>query len=278
MLFSSLAAADVNTPSGPRPASSVTQVDSGQVISAASRARARALLQGGGPTDIRDQDQGSSPKSNLKSNEDGWITYSYWNVPQGSAIEKLTSRWQVPPAPLEKGGQLLYLFNSLVNAESTTILQPVLQWGISDAGGGEYWGVASWFVDLNGQTYHTPLVRVEPGQILSGTITHLNSTSKSTPGSLYVSQFDGIPGTTLVMQNIETLTLATETLEAYTVDDCLEYPHTRSTAFTGIDLVLSGNSAPLDWTGVNRVSNCGQHASLVSDSMNNGEVDLFYSP
>ena len=44
----------------------------------------------------------------------------------------------------------IFLFNGIQN--STSIYQPVLQWGPSAAGGGNFWTVASWYVDGAGGT------------------------------------------------------------------------------------------------------------------------------
>lgn len=53
------------------------------------------------------------------------------------------------------------MFSGIQN--STMIYQPVLQWGESAAGGGNYWGVASWYVDgQGGLALHSNLVRVNP--------------------------------------------------------------------------------------------------------------------
>jgi hypothetical protein len=77
----------------------------------------------------------------------GWIAYTYWNNGTGKSITSFKTRWVVPPAPVSNDGQLIYLFNGIQNyGYNYGILQPVLQWGASPAGGGSYWAVASWYV------------------------------------------------------------------------------------------------------------------------------------
>ena len=53
------------------------------------------------------------------------------------------------------------------------IYPPVLQWGPSAAGGGNYWAVASWYADgQGGQAFYSQLVQVSnPGDILVGIMT-----------------------------------------------------------------------------------------------------------
>jgi hypothetical protein len=77
----------------------------------------------------------------------GWIAYTYWNNGTGNSITSFETTWEVPPPPASDSGQLIYLFNGIQNYGSNYgILQPVLQWGTSPAGGGPYWAVASWYV------------------------------------------------------------------------------------------------------------------------------------
>src|SRR5262249_39312006 len=79
----------------------------------------------------------------------------------------LQATWKVPCAPRTVSGQLIYLFPAFQN--TSWIFQPVLQWGYSGAGGGDYWAVASWYADgLNGPAFHTDAVRVEVGDTLVG--------------------------------------------------------------------------------------------------------------
>lgn len=72
-------------------------------------------------------------------------------------------------------GETLYFFSSLQMSANNCIggggiLQPVLQYGISPAGGYAYWfSVASWFWSWAGQ-YHGPLTLVTPGDQITGLI------------------------------------------------------------------------------------------------------------
>lgn len=133
------------------------------------------------------------------------------------------------PTPATQKDQTIILFNGIqIYGDNFGILQPALQWGSSAAGGGPYWSIASWYVTSKGQAFHTPLVTVAIGQLLLGLMTLLG---KSGTKFIYDCEFRGIPGTTLPVQNITELLWCNETLEAYTLTQCSDYPSTDHTAF-----------------------------------------------
>ena len=202
----------------------------------------------------------------------GWISYAYWTNNTGRPMTRFSTQWVVPPAPATNHNQTIFLFNGIQN--STMIYQPVLQWGPSAAGGGAFWSVASWYVDgQGGPAFHTNLVRVNPGQVLTGVMWQTGH-----PGNLfnYNCEFTGIANTALPINNVEELTWNIETLEAYGCQQCSDYPNTNFTAFTGIDFQTSAGRPALNWTRVNQVTDCGQNARVVSNANPGGEVDIYY--
>jgi len=62
------------------------------------------------------------------------------------------------------------------NAAGVSIIQPVLQWGSSAAGGGQYWAIASWFVG-GAHTVYSDLKQVSSGDTIYGNMT-LDATSQ----------------------------------------------------------------------------------------------------
>ena len=70
----------------------------------------------------------------------GWVEASQWNVPLSSSdnIEEMLGLWYVPNNPSVNGG-LIYFFNGIEPSNFKYIQQPVLQYGVSPAGGGNYW-------------------------------------------------------------------------------------------------------------------------------------------
>jgi hypothetical protein len=98
----------------------------------------------------------------------GWVEASQENVWLGGSdnIDWMSGYFYVPNAPSVSGG-LIYIFNGIEPSSQDWILQPVLQYGSSPAGGGNYWGIASWLVGTGG-AWHSPLERVNAGDRLWG--------------------------------------------------------------------------------------------------------------
>jgi len=202
----------------------------------------------------------------------GWIVYTdYTNL--GAPVKTFKTSWTVPPAPTAHSGQLLFLFNGIQN--SSQILQPVLQWGSSHAGGGNFWSVGSWQVGgRQGQAFHSKLVKVHPGDRLTGVIKLLE---QSAAGFSYHCSFAGIDDTELDTQTEEELTWCVETLEAYRITGSDDYPNTESTRFSEITLQRTDGVKPLlEWQDVDRVTDLGQDAEVVSQSNPGGVVDIHY--
>jgi hypothetical protein len=202
----------------------------------------------------------------------GWIVYASWSNTTGHPVTRFATTWVVPPAPPTHSGQTIFLFNGMQNA--TMIYQPVLQWGPSAAGGGNFWAVASWYADgQGGPAFHSPLVPVNPGDTLVGIMT---LSGQSGSQFSYGCDFQGIANTSLPIQNVEQLTWCIETLEAYAVNLASDYPATTATAMRGIEIKVATAEAPLSWAPHNAVTDIGQHAVVVSNLSPGGEVDLWY--
>ncbi|KAJ7622049.1 hypothetical protein FB45DRAFT_1061690 [Roridomyces roridus] len=203
--------------------------------------------------------------------QSGWITYASWLNTNSAPISSFKMTWTVPLAPKTFNGQTVFLFNSIEPSSGNAILQPVLQYGPSAAGGGQYWSVASWYVGPSG-TYFTTLVRVKPGDVLHGVITltkHLGNKYS------YVSQFTNVPGTALSIVGIPQLTWATETTESYSVTEESDYP-AGTTVFSGINLKLSGGKVPnVRWSVANDVQD-GLTATVNTDGARSAKITVKY--
>jgi hypothetical protein len=147
--------------------------------------------------------------------ETGYVTDSYWNNNTGMPITYFNTNWTVPSPPDSSSNQLIYLFNGLVTFNPSVILQPVLQWGVSPAGGGNYWSIANWYVwgSTGAQCFHGSLVKVNPGSILQGVMVLTSQTNDTTFN--YISSFNGYPDTKLQVNNIHQLNWTYEALEVY---------------------------------------------------------------
>jgi len=203
---------------------------------------------------------------------DGWVSYSSWSNTTGNPISRFATTWEVPAEPANAGDQTIFLFNGIQN--STMIYQPVLQWGPSAAGGGQYWSIASWYADgETGVSFHTDLVNVNVGDVLVGVMT---LTGESGGKFSYNCEFTGIGNTSLPISDVEELTWAIETLEAYGVTACGDYPAVSKTRMRQIAIETSGTNPALTWTANDPHGDCGAHTAIVSNSTSDGIVDIWY--
>ncbi len=273
----------VITPGGARPKSQVHLVESGVVDGSDGRLRHLSKPAGEVLRDFGELPERAAGVPLMPANVShvpgpvpsfgsGWITYSSWTNSTGTPVSSFSTTWVVPDPPATESGQIIFLFNGIQN--STMIYQPVLQWGSSAAGGGNYWAVASWYVDgQGGPALHTNLVRVNPGQLLIGVMT---LTGHSGSNFDYNCDFTGIGGTSLPVTNIQQLTWLIETLECYGITKSTDYPDTDLSNMSAIKVSTGSTHPTLNWTANNPVTDCGQHTVIVSDSATAGEIDLNY--
>src|SRR5438270_2562960 len=203
----------------------------------------------------------------------GWITYAFWNNATGKPITSFATSWRVPPHPFTQNGQLIYIFNGIQN--NSMIYQPVLQWGNNGAFGGNYWGVASWYADgQGGQAFYTAYTPVNVNDLLVGI---MKLTGQSGQNFNYNCQFQGIPASNLPIQNQPELTWSAETLEAYNLTTCTDYPAAGRTKMSGIEIITTGGHPALNWSPASPVTDCGQHTTVISNASPGGEIDLYYN-
>jgi hypothetical protein len=93
----------------------------------------------------------------------------------GSYFHQVTANWTVPGRPEGSYGssETFYTFPGMVNG--IYVIQPVLQYGSSGAGGGEYWTMASWRCASGPDCYHSPLIgNVQSGHTMAGSVSASN--------------------------------------------------------------------------------------------------------
>jgi len=97
-------------------------------------------------------------------------------------------------------------------------------------------------------------------------------------GFSYNCEFQGIANTGLPIQNVQELTWCIQTLEAYGITKCSDYPNTNKTQMRAINIETGRTRPTVVWAANNPVTECGQHTLIFDDDVaNNGEVDLWYS-
>lgn len=206
--------------------------------------------------------------------ESGWIANAFWENTTGTPIVEFRTNWLVPPPPNTPSQQTIFLFNGLQDRTGTRILQPVLQWGLAAAmGGGEFWTIASWYVEGSGQAFHTPLVRVDVGEVLKGAM-HLFA--EDSGGFSYRCEFEGRQGTALEVAGVPELAWCYQALEAYSIDDCNDYPDTDRTEFDSITVRTRNPLSVIGWGIEVEVAGCGRRVEVVDDSATQGKVNIWY--
>jgi len=264
----------VLTPQGERPAANVHEVPKdGEVRIVGSEIH---LLDASGavihvaPNDNAQIRPSSASTSAVDPFQTGWIAYAYWYNTGTSPISSFTTTWAVPAVPATDDGQTVFLFNSIEPASGDAILQPVLQYGPSAAGGGSYWAVASWYL-VGSETYYTTPVATSVGASLDGVITLVGSAGSSYN---YTTSFSNIPGTSLAATNAAELVWATETLEAYGITAITDYP-SGTTKFKKINIEVSSGTPDVTWTTVDDTAD-GIEAVVVVDGATNAKIKIKY--
>jgi hypothetical protein len=205
--------------------------------------------------------------------DNGWITFASWYNQYTTPIAYFHTYWSVPPEPATYNGQTLFQFNSIEPASGDAILQPVLQYGVSAAGGGQYWAIASWYVTGN-QGYVSSLNYVTPGTFLDGEIGLL---ARRKNHFSYTCEFYNYSTTILTVRRIPQLVWATETLEVYGVNECTDFPKTAYSQMGSIYMVLNNGYIPtVGWTVTDAATSCGVQTTIVVNGANNGAVNIYY--
>lgn len=99
----------------------------------------------------------------------GWLESV--SVTTSASYGAIVATWTVPPAPTTNDGQLLYFFPGFEDINNViSIVQPVMQWGVGYAGGGNYWLMSSWNCCISGITFYSPLLDINVGDTIRGAI------------------------------------------------------------------------------------------------------------
>jgi hypothetical protein len=261
----------VLTPGGYRPPTLVHRVEPNQALHVT---HAKARLMDLATKELTDVPEAAVQPGDFHAFGSGWITFSSWLNKTSSPLSYFRTTWRVPPAPTTQSDQAIFLFNGMSPSNYlSAILQPVLQWGRTAPGGGAHWSVASWYVLGSGRAFHSALIPVNVGDILTGVMT---LTEQADGMFSYNSEFQGLAGTSLTVLDVEELVWCTETLEAYSISHCSDYPDADFVAMEAIK-IRTGEAIPtLSWTPVNEVTDCGQHSRVKSDSATDGEVNIYF--
>lgn len=219
----------------------------------------------------------SSLALNSADYSSGWIVFAQIVPNDIELIHSFSTSWRVPSSPSVNSNQLIYIFNGLFSFGSDIgILQPVLQWGKSPAGGGDYWAICNWFVIDNTHYFHDSPIKVDSGTELQGILELISQNSDTTYN--YSSSFVGYNNSELKVNNISQLIFPYEALEAYRITNCSDYPADEKVVMSKINLIIENALTPgwLNYAWSEPSDDCGQHVEIINHSSSNGSVDIYF--
>lgn len=159
----------VPTPYGPMARKCITKVAPGSIIGtdgAVTTATGARVLPIKCPLPARAPS--AAPTSAAEGPEtNGWVIARASHVP--SWARAMTAQFLVPSSPVIGDDQTIFFFPGFENEERSAIVQSVLQWGPSAAGGGQHWSIASWMVGPRG-TYVSPVLDAYRGDLIGAFI------------------------------------------------------------------------------------------------------------
>jgi hypothetical protein len=189
------------------------------------------------------------PNAAAQDETDGWVEYSSFT--SATPATRLASRMTVPAAPSSAAGQVVFFFPGMEPADGTIILQPVLQWGESAAGGGDSWEMASW--SCGPSCVHSKLAKTATGDTLIGDITGSSCTSSGQCSWKIVTEDSTTGKSTTLTTHGDTesyVWLFGGVLEAYGITACNQYPTTGKETFSAVDFYdVNGNYLSASYTG-----------------------------
>jgi hypothetical protein len=154
----------------------------------------------------------------------GWVESS-WGWANSTMFNHLeTGYWVVPANPVNHG-QTIFLFPSLEN--NTSIIQPVLQWGHSAAGGGASWTYANWWVTGTTTMFVSTLKNTSPGHQFWGSLDMTNQIGVNQYWNIQIKDVtSGVTTNSNVVVNQTDPFNAAQVgvLEAYGVSTCDSFP------------------------------------------------------
>eukprot|EP01116_Phalansterium_solitarium_P001417 TRINITY_DN11213_c0_g1_i1.p1 TRINITY_DN11213_c0_g1~~TRINITY_DN11213_c0_g1_i1.p1 ORF type:complete len:300 (-),score=63.56 TRINITY_DN11213_c0_g1_i1:258-1124(-) len=190
-----------------------------------------------------------------------WKAWTQFEQSASSAVTSLTGKWIVPPTPTTtNSGQTLFFWNGVEPADNTAVLQPVLQWGPSAGGGGNYWAVASWYVSAAHGSIVTKLITASPGDVIYGGLTASSNGTWLVTG---VNMNTNASASFTYQPKDGNYAYAYQVLEAYNIAKCSDYPSTGTENFFNINLELDGKAVTPKWEAKTQSpTTCGERAKV----------------
>lgn len=192
----------------------------------------------------------------------GWWLNSWWT--SANQIVSLSAQWTVPAKPASNGA-LIYFFPSVTPATSGAIVQPVLQWGVSPAGGGNHWALANWWVS-GGTVLHGALKTTAAGRTITGKLERSSGTS--TAWTMTFKDSSGVSGTLIAGGGGQSSWRAVQggALEVYDATSCKQLPNASSVKFSKITVKSTSGKVTPSFLNQKRVSSCSSSVTSTSST------------
>jgi len=210
----------------------------------------------------------------------GWQVWASFQEPNNDTFSSFLGYFNVPEAPPSwpvVDDSIIYYFTGLQNENwvpappflpappEFDIIQPVVQYGAGSVnGGGEYWGVANWYVTVYSGALWSDTIKLQTGQQVFGNMTQLDSDTWFI-GSLVVNngQYNNL---TVSRSRLASQPWAYVTLEIYNIYDCSWLPaFGQAVNFTSLSL-LGPDFTPItaEWQAFKGDNPCGNAIQVES--------------
>lgn len=179
----------------------------------------------------------------------GWIEYAILNTT--SSWSRIVANWNVPLPPLAPynlSNQTYFTFPGIQSG--SFVIQPVIQFGASGAGGGSVWGMASWRCGPpGGPCFHSALKVIAPGDAIHGDVTATNCSGGNCTWTITSQDLTNGQQTTLTATDTQGYFQAVGgSVEVYNITSCDQYPIT-GISFGSIGLFNpAGGAVVPSWT------------------------------
>lgn len=168
----------------------------------------------------------------------GWVEDTHYSNWPWSSFSSFTGNWGVPRGPTNNNGQTIFLFIGLEDLFGSVIIQPVLQWGGSCAGGGAFWSIASWYVWGSGcaSANWSQLNGVNVGDNIAGSMQLTGLCGHSCLVWTITARDTNTGAATTLTVNTGIMWNAFATLETYGVVNCGDYPADGQAYFSNLNI------------------------------------------
>lgn len=122
------------------------------------------------------------PSANSVAESSNWIETASAQIPTNGFgfnwTHSVRGNWRVPPAPRQFASQTVFLLIGAAPQNNAALLETVLQYGASAAGGGNFWSTfLAYSSDSTGNVVMTNARRVNVGDLIQGLVDGLDCTS-----------------------------------------------------------------------------------------------------